>query len=184
MSLNDFMMHVYKEKCYERQENILAKCSRLSLVVKIQNIWQQNAAFNQSETSITENWIIKQNSITKTLDSWNENIPQQSSSKSVVLWLSDMVLKELFCPYTGLTVRTCTATKTRHATSRSQKPFWRSWTLRMQSCTWTLLCWASSLCRSVWSPTSSSDTRSVLRGRLVEDVMERVTVETFLLREG
>lgn len=83
-----------------------------------------------------------------------------------------MVLKESFCPSTGLTVKTCTATKMRHATSRSQKPFWGSWMLKMESSTWTSLCWASSLCRSVWSPTSSCDTRSVLRGRLVEKLMD------------
>lgn len=74
------MMHVYKEECYERHANISEKCSRLSLVVKIQNIWQQNAAFNQSETSITGNWIINQNSIPKTLDILSGPILNQLSS--------------------------------------------------------------------------------------------------------
>lgn len=79
------MMHVYKEDCYER-------CSRLSLVVKIQNIWQQNAAFNQSETSITENWIIKQNSIQKTLDILSGPLLNQLSSDfQIWFWRSHSV---------------------------------------------------------------------------------------------
>ena len=93
---------------------------------------------------------------------------------------SDMVLRASSCPSTVWIEKIFTARKMKHATSRSPRPSWRSWTCWTPNSTWTSSCSPSS--SSPWGSwlTSSCGTRSALRGR--PGTRWRVTVEDLSFR--